>query len=120
MGVPRDSKCLRHAFRCRAHRCDKKTKSADKRKSPATREEYPTRSKARASVVWGHAKSPGGTEHTYIANSGITPDGCGDSGKAVLRGAMKHQGKPGHSETSPAMVSDSAVQPSVSPVKMGK
>ena len=78
------------------------------------------RRRARAAVTWGKATSPGGTTHDFVANSGITPDGCGDTGKAVLRGSMKHTGIPGHSETSPAMTSDSPCSSTVSPVKMSK
>ena len=78
------------------------------------------RPKTRSTVAVGQATSPGGTVHTYVANSGITPDGCSSTGKAVLRGAMKHKGVPGHSETSPAMVSDSPCSSTISPIKMSK
>ena len=47
-------------------------------------------------------------------------DGCSDTGKAVLRAAMKHPGVPDHSETSPAMMSDSPCSSTISTVKMSK
>ena len=80
-----------------------------KAKSPVTGQEEGPRVKTRSSVAWGMAKSPGGTEHTFIANSGITPDGASDESKAVLRGALHHSGQPGCSETRPAMISDSPI-----------
>jgi len=95
-------------------------KKAGKRKSPTTQLEGSRRPKTRSVMEYGSATSPGGTTHTFIANSGITPDGCDDVGKAVLRASMKHPGVPGHSETSPAMVSDSPVRDTVSPIRMGK
>ena len=64
----------------------------------------------RSRVVWGTAMSPGGTTHKYLANTGLTPDGCSDAGKAVLRGANAPKGFPGHSYSSPVMVSASPVQ----------
>ena len=91
-----------------------------KRKSLETNVEEGMGPKTRAAVAWGTATSPGGTTHTFIANSGITPDGCSDTGKAVLRAAMKHPGVPGHSETSFAIVSDSPCSTTISPVKMSK
>ena len=66
-----------------------------------------------AATARGQATSPGGTKYEFMANSGITPPECGDAGKAVLRMAMKHQGMPGHSANSPALVCDS-------PIRMGE
>ena len=99
---------------------EQQPKSAGKRKSPSTQVEEGNRPKTRSAAVWGHATSPGGKVTTFVANSGITPDGCSEAGKAVLRGGMKHPGVPGHSETSPAMVFDSPCSSSLSPLQMGK
>ena len=67
---------------------------------------------------------PGVQEHLVPCASGcagqLGADGCSEAGKMVLRGGKKHPGVPGHSETSPAMVSDSPVSSSLSPIKMGK
>ena len=76
------------------------------------------RSKTRSAVAVGAAKSPCGTIHIFVTSSGITLDGCSDTGMAVLRGAMKHTGVPGHSETSPAIVSDSPCSSNISPMKI--
>ena len=84
-------------------------KKKGKTKSPVTGQEEGPRVKTRSSVAWGMAKSPGGTEHKFIPNSGITPDGASDEVKAVLRGALHHSGQPGCSETRLAMVSDSSI-----------
>ena len=87
-------------------------KKSGKAKSPITGWDSRMGVKTRAATARGTAKSPGGTKHEYYANSGITPDGCDEVGKAVLRGAQKHPGVPGCSKISPAQVSDS-------PIRMG-
>ena len=107
--------CVRHSYfimwraRVQAPTSEINNKKKGKAKSPVTGQEEGPRVKTRSSVAWGMAKSPGGTEHTFIANSGITPDGASDEFKAVLRGAMHHSGQPGRSETRPAIVSDSPI-----------
>ena len=104
---------------------EEKAKRAGKRKSPSTEVEVGMRPKTRSVVAWGSVKSPGGTAHTYIASSGITPHPMVAATPerlyyVVLRGSMKHIGIPGHSETSPAMVSDSPCSSTISPVKINK
>ena len=86
-------------------------KKKGKEKTPATVHEEGPRVKTRPAVAWGKAKSPGGTEHRFIANSGITPDGASNEAKpkAILRGAQRHSGQPGCSTTNPAIVSDSPI-----------
>ena len=44
--------------------------------SPETNVEEGKGPKTRSAVAWGTASSPGGTTHTFIANSGITPTGA--------------------------------------------
>ena len=88
-------------------------KKSGKAKSPITDWDSKGGVKTRATTAHGKAKSPGGTKYEYCANSGYTPDGCDDAGKAVLRGAQKHPGVPGCSKAKPAQVSDS-------PIRMGE
>jgi len=116
----RKSVCVCLASRILTDNASKKKVVKLKRKSPSTQAEGDNRPRTRSRVAVGTATSPGGSKHTYMANSGITPDGCDDAGKAVLRMSMKHTGVPGHSATSPAGVSDSPVRGNVSPVKMAK
>ena len=66
--------------------------------------------RTRSVLTTGKAFSPGGTKHEYPANSGYTPNGCSDTGQAVLRMSEHHQGVPGHSFSSPAQVADSPVR----------
>ena len=44
--------------------------------SPETNVEEGKGPKTRSAVAWGTASSPGGTTHTFIANSGITQTGA--------------------------------------------
>ena len=108
--------CVRHSYfiMWRAHvQVEPPTseikKKKGKEKTPFTVHEEEPRVKTRAVVAWGMAKSPGGTEHTFLANSGITPDGANDEVKAILRGAQRHSSQPGCSETRPSIVSDSPI-----------
>ena len=78
--------------------------------SPATGAEGPVAKRTRSVLTTGKAFSPGGTKHEYPANSGYTPNGCSDTGQAVLRMSEHHQGVPGHSFSSPAQVADSPVR----------
>ena len=76
--------CVRHSYFITACSCAGKAptseikKKTGKEKSPVTGQYESPRVKTRAAVAWGVAKSPGGTEHTFISNSGITPDGASD------------------------------------------
>ena len=109
--------CVRHSYFIMARLCAGKAPTSEikkkkvKAKSPVTGQEEGPRVKTRAAVAWGMAKSPGGTEHShrFIANSGITPDGANDEVKAILRGAQRHSGQPGCSETRPLIVLDSPI-----------
>ena len=80
--------CVRHSYFIMARLCAGKAPTSEikkkkvKAKSPVTGQEEGPRVKTRAAVAWGMAKSPGGTEHRFIANSGITPDGANDEVKA--------------------------------------
>ena len=111
--------CVPHSYFIIASLCAGKAPTSEikkkkgKEKTPVTVHEEGPRVKTRPAVAWGKAKSPGGTEHRFIANSGITPDGANDEVKAILRGAQRHSGQPGCSDTRPAIVSDS-------PIAMGK
>ena len=85
-------------------------KKKGKAKSPATGKASNPAGKHRSAVAWGKVKSPGGTEHVYQVNSGITPPGCSEAGKAVLRNPQAHSDKPGGSLARPAAVSDSPIR----------
>ena len=60
-------------------------------------------------MAWATVSSPGGTVQTYPANSGITPDGCSEEGKPLLRVTEKHSDKPDLSRAALVVVSDSPV-----------
>ena len=59
--------------------------------SPATGAQGPVSTRTRYILTMGKAFSPGGTKHEYRANSGYTPVGCGELGKATLRMSEKHR-----------------------------
>ena len=110
--------CVRHSYfiMWRAHvqvrrqrRRSRRRRARQSRLSRVRRKAHASRPARPWPGASGMAKSPGGTEHTFIANSGITPNGASDEVKAVLRGALHHSGQPGCSETMPAMVSDSPI-----------
>ena len=51
------------------------------------------------------AKSPPKSVFSHDTSSGYTPPGASDEGKAVLRMEKKHPGVPGHTQSSPVIVS---------------